>query len=159
MAMNNSTSIGITTRSTKPRFAGDAKRSRRAGAGFVGTCCAASLLVLLSGCESVPSTDNASSAAANKATAEANIQRVAIRATAGTFEPAVVHLVHGVPAILAFTRAVESECMQAIKMPWMEEAIDLPMNQAVEIPVDTSMTGIFTYTCWMNMVSGEVMIE
>jgi hypothetical protein len=29
----------------------------------------------------------------------------------------------------------------------------------VEIPVDTSMTGVFTYACWMDMVFGEVMIH
>jgi len=44
-------------------------------------------------------------------------------------------------------------------MPWMEEAVDLPMNEMVEIPVDTSMTGVFSYSCWMNMVSGEVVID
>jgi plastocyanin domain-containing protein len=86
-------------------------------------------------------------------------QRVAITAKAGRFEPAQVHLVQGAPAVLEFTRIVESTCMNAVRMPWMEEAVELPMNEKVEIAVDTSMTGVFTYACWMDMVFGEVMIH
>ena len=75
------------------------------------------------------------------------------------FEPTRVRLVQGVPAVLEFTRVADSACMQAVRMPWMEEAVDLPMNEAVEIPVDTSMTGVFSYACWMDMVSGDVVID
>jgi plastocyanin domain-containing protein len=49
--------------------------------------------------------------------------------------------------------------MEAVRMPWMEEAVDLPMNQRVEILVDTSMTGVFTYACGMDMVFGDVIID
>jgi thiol-disulfide isomerase/thioredoxin len=91
--------------------------------------------------------------------ARANSQRVAITVSAGAFEPAVARLVQGVPAVLEFTRVVASECMNAVRMPWMKDAVDLPMNEKVEIPVDTSMTGVFSYSCWMDMVSAEVMIE
>jgi plastocyanin domain-containing protein len=89
----------------------------------------------------------------------ASIQRVAIIAQAGRFEPAEVHLVQGVPAILEFTRIVDSACMKAVRMPWLETAVDLPLNETVEIPVDTSMTGVFSYACAMDMVFGEVMIH
>jgi plastocyanin domain-containing protein len=125
---------------------------------LAGLCCAW-LIISLTGCESVPSVGNASSADSSSVAAVARTQRVAISASAGKFEPAVVHLVRGVPAVLEFTRVVESRCMQAVRMPWMEEAVDLPMNEMVEIPVDTSMTGVFSYSCWMNMVSGEVVID
>ncbi len=117
------------------------------------------LIISLTGCESVPNIANASSADGSSAAAVARIQRVSIAASPGRFEPAVVHLVRGVPAVLEFTRVVESGCMQAVRMPWMEEAVDLPMNEKVEISVDTSITGVFSYSCWMNMVSGEVVID
>ena len=112
--------------------------------------CVASVITLAA-CESVPR-------AASEA-AVAPTQRVAVMAKAGTFEPAEVHLVQGVPAVLEFTRLVDSECMKAVRMPWMEKAVDLPMNEKVEIPVDTSMTGVFSYSCWMDMVFGEVVID
>ena len=75
------------------------------------------------------------------------------------FEPAEVRLVQGVPAVLEFTRVVDSICMQAVRMPWLDEAVNLPLNENVEIAVDTSMTGVFSYHCWMNMVSGDVVID
>jgi hypothetical protein len=35
----------------------------------------------------------------------------------------------------------------------------LPLNETIEIPVDTSMTGVFSYACAMGMVFGEVVID
>ena len=101
----------------------------------------------------------ASLTSAASATAAASTQRVAITAKAGTFEPAEVRLVQGVPAVLEFTRVVDSPCMRAVRMPWMEEAVDLPMNEKVEILVDTSLTGVFSYSCGMDMVFGDVVID
>lgn len=86
-------------------------------------------------------------------------QRVAIKADKGKFEPSEVHLKQGVPAILEFTRVVDSDCVNAVLMPWMKKPVNLPMNEKVEIPVDTSKAGTFTYSCWMNMVFGTVVIE
>ena len=86
-------------------------------------------------------------------------QRVAITAKAGRFEPDRVRLVQGAPAVLEFTRVVDSACMNAVRMPWMSEAVPLPMHEKVEIAVDTSHTGIFSYGCWMDMVFGDVIID
>ena len=41
----------------------------------------------------------------------------------------------------------------------MKEAVDLPMHEPVEIAVDTTRAGTFTYSCWMNMVFGRVVID
>jgi plastocyanin domain-containing protein len=49
--------------------------------------------------------------------------------------------------------------MEAVRMPWMDEAVDLPMNETIEISVDTSLTGVFSYACWMDMVFGDVVID
>jgi plastocyanin domain-containing protein len=110
-------------------------------------------------CVSTSSAGDVPSATTTGMITPASGQRIAITARAGAFDPARVHLVQGVPAVLEFTRVVDSECMKALRMPWMEDAVDLPMNETVEIPVDTSMTGVFSYSCWMNMVFGEVVID
>ncbi|NQY92240.1 MAG: cupredoxin domain-containing protein [Deltaproteobacteria bacterium] len=121
--------------------------------------CAACVIITLTACESTPPANETSSAPPERVSTAAGTQRVAITAKAGAFEPAVVNLVQGVPAVLEFTRVADSACMNAVRMPWMEEAVALPMNKKVEIPVDTSMTGIFSYSCWMNMVIGDVVID
>ena len=120
--------------------------------------CAAWIITLMA-YQGESSADNDSSEATAGVATVASNQRVAITAKAGTFEPAEVHLVQGVPAVLEFTRLVDGGCMNAVRMPWMEEVVDLPMNEKVEIAVDTSMTGEFSYSCWMNMVFGKVVID
>lgn len=87
-------------------------------------------------------------------------QRVAIRATAKGFEPAEVHVEQGRPAVLTFTRIVESSCVDAVKMPWRDEPYDLPLNEPVNVIIpDTSKDGNFAYSCWMDMVHGRVVID
>jgi len=109
----------------------------------------ATWLVAFSECQFLRSQDSAGAAAT---------QRISIVVREEAFDPAEVHLTEGVPAVLEFTRVVESGCMNAVKMPWMEEAVDLPLNETVEIPVDPSMNGDFSYSCWMDMVHGNVAI-
>lgn len=87
-------------------------------------------------------------------------QRVAIEATAKGFEPAEVHVEQGRPAVLVFTRTVESSCVDAVKMPWREQAYDLPLNQPINVVIpDTSKAGEFSYACWMDMVHGRVIVD
>jgi plastocyanin domain-containing protein len=114
----------------------------------------ASTSLLISGCKE----DDRSSPSA--AAIPAGAQKVAIKATAKGFEPPEVHVVQGKPAVLTFTRVVESSCVDAVKMPWREEAFDLPLNEPVDIVIpDTSKSGAFAYSCWMNMVHGKVVID
>jgi plastocyanin domain-containing protein len=120
---------------------------------------AALIVITLVACESVPSGSNTSQSATSGTEAASTAKRIAITAESGRFEPAEVHLIQGTPAVLEFTRVVDSTCMRALRMPWMEEAVDLPMNEKVEVAVDTSMSGAFTYSCWMNMIFGEVVIH
>ena len=127
---------------------------RRLGPGF----CVA-LFIGRAACNSEPSVDSASSTTIGNVAAAAPTQRIAVTAKAGRFEPAEVRLVQGVPAVLEFTRVVDSACMNAVRMPWMKEAVDLPMNEKVEISVDTLRTGTFSYSCWMDMVFGKVVID
>ena len=106
------------------------------------------LLVAFSECRFLGSHDSAA----------AETQQISIVVREDAFDPAEVHLTAGVPAVLEFRRVTESGCMNAVKLPWMEEAVDLPLNETVEIPVDPSMTGDFSYSCWMDMVHGKVAI-
>lgn len=117
------------------------------------------VILVLSACASEPRVANPAFTTTTSAVAGASTQRVAIIAKAGMFEPTEVRLVQGLPAVLEFTRAVDSTCMQAVQMPWMQEPVNLPMNERVEISVDTSMTGVCSYSCWMNMVFGKVVID
>lgn len=133
-------------------------RFRRSRVGFGRALCAAWVLTLAA-CASQPAAGPTAAVTTPSSPAAIPTQRVAILAKAGAFEPAKVRLVQGVPAVLEFTRVAESACMEAVRMPWMDEAVDLPMNETIEISVDTSLTGVFSYACWMDMVFGDVVID
>jgi plastocyanin domain-containing protein len=98
--------------------------------------------------------------AASASATPGDAQRVKITATKGGFEPSEVHLEQGRDAILEFTRVDETPCVEAVKMPWMDRPVDLPLHEKVEIRVpDMSKAGTFTYACWMNMVYGRVVVD
>lgn len=86
--------------------------------------------------------------------------RVAIEVSKDGFEPEVARFVRGRPAFLDFTRVDDARCANAVRMPWMKEAVDLPVRETVSIQIpDTSQAGEFRYACWMNMLFGTVVIE
>lgn len=125
----------------------------------VGRMLCAAWIIGFAACAAVPRADDAVVTTHPSVGDASTAQRIAILAKAGRFEPAEVRLVQGVPSVLEFTRVVDSECMQSVLMPWMQEAVDLPINEPVEISVDTSMTGEFSYSCGMGMVFGDVVID
>jgi hypothetical protein len=87
-------------------------------------------------------------------------QNVAIRVTADGFVPKEVHLTQGRPGFLLVTREIESDCLNAVRMPWMQKAVPLPLHETVTIQIpDMSQSGEFTYACWMDMVSARVVID
>src|SRR5438105_3916267 len=107
-----------------------------------------------SGCRAkpVPSLENSASSAV------ADVTKFAVKVTKDGFEPSEVKLTVGKPAALEFTRAVESECLNAVRMPWLTEPVALPLGKPIVIPVDTKTAGSFRYSCWMGMVFGKVTV-
>jgi hypothetical protein len=108
-------------------------------------------------CNSSP-TAGAHSASAAPSVARGQEQLAAIRVTHGGFEPVEVKLEQGQPAVLEFTRIADSDCVNAVRMPWLSQTVALPLNESVRIPVDTSKAGTLRYACWMNMVFGRITI-
>lgn len=125
------------------------------------TWCASLVAITFVGCErqAAGGGRTASATAAPSGASTAAEQSVAITVTGKGYEPTEVHLEAGRPAVLVFTRVTDSECLNAVKMPWMKDAVPLPMNVPVRIPVDTSAAGTFAYSCWMSMIYGRVVID
>ena len=86
-------------------------------------------------------------------------QRVEVKVTSEGFVPEEIRLIRGRPGFLDFKREAESECLNAVRMPWMAEATPLPLHRTVPIQIpDMSREGEFQYSCWMSMVFGKVVI-
>jgi plastocyanin domain-containing protein len=115
--------------------------------------------LLLVACNSSPTPNKSGQPGSAPATAPSgSAQRVAIKVTKEGFDPPEVKLHQGRPAVIEMTRVVESDCLDAVRMPWMAEALPLPLHKTVEIPVDTAKAGTFRYSCWMSMVFGRVTV-
>jgi plastocyanin domain-containing protein len=118
--------------------------------------------LFLAACNSSSAAAPAASApAAGKAEAIATADgktKVAIRVTKDGFEPKEVKVPQGKPVVLEFTRETESECLNAVRMPWLTETIALPLDKPVAIPFDAGKVGTVTYSCWMNMVFGKLTV-
>lgn len=75
------------------------------------------------------------------------------------YEPETVTLKKGVPAKLVFHRINESDCLSRVQSKKLAFNQALPLNQDVEISVDTNRSGEFDYACGMNMFHGKVVVQ
>ncbi len=86
--------------------------------------------------------------------------RATVLASSAGFQPEVVEFIQGRPAIVDFRRVDDTSCVNAVRMPWMSQALPLPLNETVSVRIpDTSQAGEFGYACWMNMIRGKVVIR
>ena len=120
-------------------------------------------LLLVFGCDSnsaaaTAPNANASVAADPPAATPAGTERVAVRVTKEGFVPNEVKVPRGKPVVIEFTRETESECLNAVRVPWLKDTVPLPLGKPTAIAFDTSKAGTVTYACWMNMVFGKITV-
>ena len=86
------------------------------------------------------------------------VQKNEIEANGG-YSPRVVMLEKGVPAQLTITRTDKSNCLKEIVFSDFGIKRTLPLDEPVEIEIDTSKAGEFNYACGMNMYFGKVVVK
>jgi len=84
---------------------------------------------------------------------------VQVTASKKGFSPPLVTLQKGKPGVLVFTRTDDTECVNAVQMPFLKTTVPLPKDKPVRIEVPTSEDGTFRYSCWMSMLFGRVVIK
>lgn len=77
----------------------------------------------------------------------------------GGYSPEQIELKQGVPAILNFKRTDASTCLDHVIFSDFGINKALPQNKTVVIPIDTSKTGTYEWTCGMNMFHGKVIVK
>ncbi len=91
---------------------------------------------------------------------EGDVQVVEIAVTPSGYTPSSVLLRAGVPARLLFTRTEDGGCAQQVKAPDLGvRATDLPLNEAVVVAFTPSEAGTFAFTCGMDMLSGQIVVQ
>jgi plastocyanin domain-containing protein len=73
------------------------------------------------------------------------------------YEPDAITAKPGEKLKLVFTRVEDTECGAQVKVDG-GKAVDLPMNQPVEIAVTAPASGKLTFVCGMDMMQGAIIV-
>jgi len=73
------------------------------------------------------------------------------------YEPDAITAKPGEKLKLVFTRVEDTECGAQVKVDG-GKAVDLPMNQPVEISVTAPASGKLTFVCGMDMMQGAIIV-
>lgn len=75
------------------------------------------------------------------------------------YEPATIKFKQGIPGTIIFNRSNKSACLSHVKSNALQFSKDLPLNQDIEVPINTNQKGEFEYTCGMGMFREKVIIK
>lgn len=92
-------------------------------------------------------------------TAPAN-GRVEIRVDDQGYHPSTIRAAAGSSLTLVFRRVDALNCGDKVKFPSLNNLErDLPVGQAVEVPVTVPASGALAFTCGMGMYRGSVVVQ
>ncbi len=87
----------------------------------------------------------------------------------GGYDPEVVSIPLNKTTVLNFTRTDPTGCLEEVVLPSFSARggsasggnvrKELPLNKTVAIPITPHKTGIFVYSCGMNMYHGKILVE
>ena len=75
------------------------------------------------------------------------------------YEPARIQAKAGHPLKLAFFRADAQNCGRLVRFPALGIERELPPGQTVVIEITPRKTGSLAFSCGMNMLRGELVIQ
>ena len=116
--------------------------------------------LLVAGCSKATPASSASgsasaSAAASTPAKPGEPRRIAIEANEKGFEPDTIEGAPGEKLVLVFTRTIDGDCMSQVKFAG-QKPIELPKDQAVDVPVTVPTTGKLQFACAMDMNTGVI---
>lgn len=120
---------------------------------------ALALAMGLGACGKDKKDDGARTAPATSGTVAADGTRsVPIQVKKDGYHPDKVAVKPGEKLKLVFTRVEETECGEQIKLAG-GKAVDLTMNQPVELELTAPATGEVKFMCGMDMMTGVVVVD
>ena len=92
------------------------------------------------------------------ATADGGVQRVRIRVERG-YDPEVITLRAGLPAVLEFQREEEDPCSERVILDGFGRNVFLPAFETTEVEIQPDETGTFDFSCGMGMLKGRIVVR
>ena len=87
------------------------------------------------------------------------VQYVTIELNERGYRPASFRLKKGTPARVTFIRKTNDDCGREIVFPSYNIRRELPLNRPVTISFTPKKTGAFDFTCGMDMLRGQVIVQ
>ena len=87
------------------------------------------------------------------------VQKFTVKITERGFEPVFLKLRRGVQARITFLRTTDQTCATEIVLRDFGIKRDLPLNQPVVVTLTPNKKGEFDFTCGMNMMRGELIVQ
>jgi len=84
---------------------------------------------------------------------------VTVTADENGFHPDSVTLKKGESATLRFTRTTDETCADKVVFPDLKIEKDLPLNKAVDIPIETKEARTLGFQCGMGMFKSKVVVR
>jgi plastocyanin domain-containing protein len=104
------------------------------------------LFSLLAGCGS------------EEAASPSGARRIEILVDEDGYEPDRVEVRAGEPVTLVFRRTTDRGCGQVLAIPSENIRRELPLGEAVEIPLTAERAGEIRFTCGMDMYDGTIVV-
>ena len=82
------------------------------------------------------------------------VQRVVVEN--GSYQPANLVVPVGRKTTLHFLRKDPSPCSSTVVLPQWELSAELPLDEEVEVTITPQETGVFPFTCQMQMYRGDI---
>lgn len=78
---------------------------------------------------------------------------------AGGYKPDVIKVKLGESTILKFYREDESSCLEEVVIPDLNVREHLVLNETTAIEIKPEKTGVYEFSCGMNMFHGKIVVE
>lgn len=86
-------------------------------------------------------------------------QNITVMLTRRGYEPSTIRLRKGVRTRLTFIRLTKDDCGEQLLIPAYNVNRQLPFNSGVTITLTPRQSGIFGFSCGMDMLHGTVIVS
>lgn len=77
----------------------------------------------------------------------------------GGYSPEVISIPRGKPIKINFIRTDPTDCLEEVVLGDFKIRKHLPLNQKVTIEITPQNSGVFKFTCGMNMYHGKIIVR
>lgn len=77
----------------------------------------------------------------------------------GGYKPNTISIPLGKTTTISFSRKDPSSCLEEVVLSGFNIRKFLPLNQKTDITLTPEKTGVFPFSCGMNMFHGKVIVE